>query len=226
MLQIWRILSRRLWIVVTITATSALLWLPLTARGDSSYTATIRVLATLPSEQSADSFFRFDKYYAWSSSEFLADDLAEVLKSQTFRNDVAGELEGGSLDGVSIQSVPRSDRSARVVTLLVTSGDLNRTKTVSEAAAKVIEKKGSGYFSQLHPNQNALRIIDPPSISEPSTSSRSLLNLGIRIILAIVAGMALVFFLHYIDNTFYDAAEVEDALGLPVVGEIPVEKRG
>ena len=226
LLQIWRILSRRLWLVVIITVVSALLWLLLSARGDNSYTATIRVLATVPSEQGSDSFFRYDKYYAWSSSEFLADDLAEVLMSQTFRNDVAGELGGSSLDGVSIQSMPRSDKSARVVTLQVTSGDFNRTKTVSEAATRVIEKKGSGYFSQLNSSQNAVRIIDPPSIAQASTSARSLLNLGIRVVLTVVASIALVFFLHYIDDTFYDTGEVEDALGLPVIGEIPAEKRG
>ncbi len=226
LLQFWRILSRRLWLIFAIALLSALSWLLFGARQESSYIATMRVLTTLPREQSGEGFFRYDRYYVWASSQYLADDLAEVVKSQAFRNDVSEELGGGGLDGAIIQSVPRNDRSGRIVTIQVTSGDFNTTRMVSEAAARAIEKKSNKYFSQLGSNENAVRVIDPPSVAQASAPARSLLNLGIRVILALVAGTALVFFLHYVDNTFYDTQEVEEALSLPVIGEVPVEKRG
>ncbi len=226
LLQLWRILNRRLWLVVIIAMLSALSWALFGARQESSYTATMRVLTTLPREQNSESFFRYDRYYVWTSSEYLADDLAEVVKSQAFRVDVAEEMGGGNLDGVSIQSVPRNERSGRIVTVQVTSEDFNLTRTASQAAALAIEKKANKYFSQLGSNETAVRVIDPPSIAQPSAPVRSLLNLGIRVILSLVAGIALVFLLHYVDNTFYDTLEVEESLSLPVIGEVPVEKRG
>ncbi len=41
--------------------------------------------------------------------------------------------------------------------------------------------------------------------------------------LAFVAGLVLVFLLHYLDNAIYDAEDVERVLKVSVLGELPPE---
>lgn len=224
LLQYWNIIRRRVWLIggiVLLSGASALVFSPGKA---TSYVATIKVLSTLPTQQDSNSFFRYDRYYAWLSSEYLADDLAEVVKSQAFREDVAREINGPNIDGVSIQSQPRSTKSGRIVIINVSSGSLEDTKRAGEAVARVLKKKSNSYFSQIQPGENAVRVIDGPVVSEITGGGRGYLALGLRVALALVAGVALAFFFHYIDGTLYEAWEVERFLQVSVIGEVPRER--
>lgn len=232
LLQYWSIIRRRLWLIIIIPMLSGVSALFFNPFNNPSYVSTIRVLSTLPTQGDGSSFFRYDRYYAWLSSEYLADDLAELVKSQAFRSDVTQELlamspaegKNSSMDGVSLQTQPRSTKSGRVLTINVSSSSLERTKSASEAVVSVIEHKSTGYFSQIRPGEDPVRVIDPPMISKVTGTSKSYLALALRVALALVAGVALSFFLHYLDNTLYEAWEVERFLQVPVIGEVPRDR--
>ncbi|MGE5264967.1 MAG: hypothetical protein ACM3S0_16425 [Acidobacteriota bacterium] len=63
-------------------------------------------------------------------------------------------------------------------------------------------------------------MIDRPVVSRIGASLREQLDIPIRVLIALLAALALVFILDYIDTSVRDARDVE-ALGLSVIGEIP-----
>lgn len=58
----------------------------------------------------------------------------------------------------------------------------------------------------------------PPTPNPPSLTER--LNLPIRLLLALAAGLALVFLLDYLDDSIRSGKELE-AMGIPVLAEVP-----
>ena len=67
-------------------------------------------------------------------------------------------------------------------------------------------------------------MIDPPTISLVGPSLRQRLDLPLRTILALVAGIGLAFLLDYLDDTIRGRTDIE-ALGLPILAEIPQARR-
>ena len=65
-----------------------------------------------------------------------------------------------------------------------------------------------------------INIIDPPTVSLIGPGLTQRLQIPIRVFLALIAGIALTFLLDYLDDTMRGKEEVE-ALGIPVLGEIP-----
>jgi capsular polysaccharide biosynthesis protein len=66
-----------------------------------------------------------------------------------------------------------------------------------------------------------IKVIDPPS--PPTQNSISLtqrLDLPVRLLLALAAGLALIFLLDYLDDSVRGKAELE-AMGIPVLAEVP-----
>jgi capsular polysaccharide biosynthesis protein len=76
------------------------------------------------------------------------------------------------------------------------------------------------FFSQFSAEEADIRLIDPPTISQAGRSAREQLDLPLRIALALTAGVALAFLLHYLDDSVRERADLEK-LGVAVLGEVP-----
>jgi capsular polysaccharide biosynthesis protein len=63
-------------------------------------------------------------------------------------------------------------------------------------------------------------VIDSPTIVPLGVSLKDRLDVPIRVLLALVAGVGLAFLLHYLDDTVQDADDVE-GLGITTLGRIP-----
>jgi hypothetical protein len=156
---------------------------------------------------------------AWLASEYLADDLSEVLKGGDFAARISQEAGFDVPPGSIFAS-----REHRIMTVSVTGSDPERTQTVAEAVGAAVEDGGSDYFPQLAGVEARAILIDGPSIAQVGRSLRSKLDLPIRLLLALVVGVALAFLWDYLDDTVRDRADAE-ALGVPILGEIPGTKR-
>ena len=70
------------------------------------------------------------------------------------------------------------------------------------------------------PGPVAAILIDGPQVSAAGPGLRAQLELPLRLALALLVGLALGFFLDYLDTCVRDRADLE-ALGLAVLAEIP-----
>lgn len=222
----WAIIRRRWWLPVLATLAAAVvsfLASPLTQR---DYTATMRVLLSVPSEPPRGNYFTYDKYYSLLSTEFLTDDFIEVVRSRSFREDVLKEMNEPPATPLSITSLPRLERAPRILTVSLTAQDAELTRRAADAAVLVLTTRSGDYFVQLGPRALSARIIDPPVVVPPSAAGRNYLNMALRTLVGLVAGLGLAFLLHYLDPAVYTKEEVERLTGLPVLAEIPKFRPG
>jgi succinoglycan biosynthesis transport protein ExoP len=66
-----------------------------------------------------------------------------------------------------------------------------------------------------------LVLAESPGPGFASSPVRGTLNLGLRVLLGLIAGAALAFLIEYLDDSVRSPREAQDVLGLPVLGEIP-----
>ena len=66
------------------------------------------------------------------------------------------------------------------------------------------------------------RIVDPAVVTITPLKPKKLLVIGIALLLGLLAGVALVFVLDYLDNTLHTVADVERRLGVDVLGSVQI----
>ena len=94
----------------------------------------------------------------------------------------------------------------------------------ANASAQTLQDESGKYFTQLGASRAEIHLIDPPVVVAVGPGLTLRLDLPIRLLLALLAGVALAFLLDYLDDTVRDRAGVE-ALGLDVLAEIPPTSR-
>jgi capsular polysaccharide biosynthesis protein len=152
---------------------------------------------------------------AWLASEYLADDLSEVLKGGDFAARI-GQHVGLDVPAGAIFA----SREHRIMTVSVTWADRAQVQAIAEAVAAEVESVDVEYFPQLAGVEARAVLIDGPGIAEIGPGLRDKLELPIRLLIALVAGVALAFLWDYLDDSLRTRAEVE-ALGIPLLAEIP-----
>lgn len=72
----------------------------------------------------------------------------------------------------------------------------------------------------LIPNGN-VKIIESVKIPEEPVSPNKIINIAIAFLFGLIISIGLSFLLEFMDNTFKNKEQMEDVLGLPVLGVIP-----
>lgn len=70
------------------------------------------------------------------------------------------------------------------------------------------------------------RIVDPAVVESSPLKPKKLQIIGIALLLGLLAGVALVFLLDYLDNTLHTVADVERRLGVDVLGAVQILEQG
>jgi capsular polysaccharide biosynthesis protein len=165
----------------------------------------------------------YDRYYAWATSEYIANGLADAAMGELFARGVASRLEQADHEVKPADIQPRivtdSDQSILVVYLLWPNSD--EIVDVAEAVAAELSENGATYFPQLEGVEPAVRLLDTPSPVPIAPGLRSqLMGPAVKIGLALVVGVAMALLWHYLDPTVHEALELE-SMGLAVLTEIP-----
>jgi len=218
------IIWKRIWIPVALVALVGVAsWLtaktpPPTYSSGMRFTVGVRP-QELPNQ------FSYDNYYAWLSSEYLVDDMTGLVGSQMFANDVNRHLQEmgspvqippGSIGGVTI-----GGKQHRILSLTASWPNPTELADITQAIVTTMEKDSPTYLAQLGTTGALIRVVDTPS--PPAENPRSLtqrLDLPVRLLLALVAGVALTFVLDYLDTGVRDKTELE-AMGVAVLAEVP-----
>lgn len=226
---------RRRWWLVALTTLAALLVAGLMAyRGAAAYKATLRVAVSTgvpadcaappaPTQNGPPQRYYDCNYYAWLSSEYLADDLSEIVRSQSFAKDVSAVL-GENVDPKSISDVVRTRKTHRILSITVTANEFGKAQRLGDAIVQVLNTQAGKYIAPLATQQGQVVVIDPPETQRGDGLTAVLIDIGLKTLLGLLFGLALVFALDYFDPSVRDARDAEGALGLPILGEIPDER--
>lgn len=223
---------RRRWYFVAVVPLLVLIGVLYQAsQASTSYTATVRMaVARAPEpEPPQRDFFRYDQYYAYLSSEYLIDDLVEVVRGNVFAGDVSRMLvatEGIEVSPSEVQGSLASERINRILSIHITSGDPDLAVAIAQAAAATLEEKAGSYFN--FPNAETMVSVAPVQLPEQAAANtqRQQLLLVLQVVIGLFAGVLIAFLVDYLDDTLRSPETVAAALDLPVLGTIPDGKGG
>jgi capsular polysaccharide biosynthesis protein len=223
--EYWHILKRRWWIPVLLSLLVGLfsaVQLRIWEEKPPTYNASMRMLVGVLPAAEQDSSAYDPRYYAWLTSEYLVDDFTEVVRSGLFADNVSGRLSAEDIvvsPGV-IQGSAATGKQHRIITLNFNWGDRTQLETIATASAAELTENSAFYFQQLGTDGAGVTLLDGPHVAEVGPSMRDQVDLPLRMVIAFLMGIGIVFLMDYMDTRVRGRKDLED-MGMAVVGEIP-----
>ncbi|MFW2502056.1 YveK family protein [Clostridium diolis] len=142
---------------------------------------------------------------------------AEVIKTNALV-EKAIDAEGFDLTSKDVLSGLTVTPAANTQILEITyiSKDRNLSKEVLDSITNQFIKTST----ELIPNGN-VKIVEPAELPENPASPNKKLNIAIAFLLGLMVSVGLAFLLEFLDNTFKSKEQLEQILGIPVIGAIP-----
>ncbi|MBF6612599.1 MAG: hypothetical protein IVW55_05660 [Chloroflexi bacterium] len=238
--QYWNVIRKRWWLVAVIVGLVAVASALIFLRTNTTYQSEVRFITRQsPSPDNPSNpgspgsmVFTFDRYYNWFGSEFLVDDYTEIVGSDAFAQSVMSIMSGtltlgkgqGQLTLDDIKNALQADRKQRILRIIVTGASRDESVALAKAASTVLVD------ARLKPLNNSPMVDDRAVFTQidqatpdaaKSSKGKDLINAIVRVIIGLVAALALVFLLEYLDSSIRDERDAEKVLDLPVIGAIP-----
>ncbi len=223
--QYWAIIRRWWWIpVLTVLLTAALTlltqrpWQPRPAAYTTSLSFSVGV-------QPQDPASGEEAYYTALASEYLIDDLAEVVRGSEFAAAVSQRLQvqGITVPPGALQGSTQAGKLHRIMTVGITWGNPDELAEIGDAVAAVIEQEAATFMPRLFAQNGAAYLVNQGGVGTVGPGLSDRLEFPLRLMLALAAGIALAFLADYLDDRIRSREDIE-RMGLMVVGEIPRRK--
>jgi capsular polysaccharide biosynthesis protein len=214
------VLRRHGRLIGLITLATLIVSIGLALRGPSAYTASMRLAVSVVPDPRVGDFFKFDSYYSVLTSEYLADDLSELLRSEAVASDVSDEL-GQTVKPESIVNLTRTKKTHRLLDIQIAGSDPESALAIAEAYERVVNSKLSNYLAFMQANNGFVRIVNRPRVERTNTLPLTAAEIGLRTMAGLLGAVGLAFLLEYVDDRLRDRRQVESFLGTTVLAEIP-----
>lgn len=153
-----------------------------------------------------------------SASQMLTNDVAQLLKSDRVMSDAADDLGLPNLDAYDI--TVSSESTTRVITLSVTGGDARGAANVANALAKNVSQVAREVM-----NVQSVNVIDEAPVPQAPSGPNRPLYIAVAFMAGLFLAVAIVVVLDLVDTRVRTAEQVEELLGVPVIGRIPEMKK-
>lgn len=214
------VLKRHAWLIGLITLATLILSVGMALRGPSAYTASMRLAISVVPDPRVGDFFKFDSYYSVLTSEYLADDLSELLRSEAFAADVSAEM-GNTVEPEAIVNLTRTKKTHRLLDVQIASSDPQSAMAIAQAYERVLNTKLDQYLAFLQANNGFVKIVNRPRVTRTNTLPLTAAEVGLRTMAGLLGAVGLAFLLEYVDDRLRDRRQVESFLGTTVLAEIP-----
>ncbi|WP_226670503.1 YveK family protein [Metabacillus litoralis] len=124
------------------------------------------------------------------------------------------EISAGALNGLVTVG---SEQNSQVVNITVQNEDPQKSAAIANSIATTFKEEISTIM-----NVDNVSILTQAQLGEnPSPiKPQPALNMAIALVVGLMAGVGLAFLLEYLDNTIKNEQDIENQLGLPVLGAI------
>ncbi|QKS72614.1 capsular biosynthesis protein [Paenalkalicoccus suaedae] len=210
--EILDVLKKRIAMIIAITvlavsASGVVSYLVLTPQYQTSTQVLVSQAATGASILSAANPFDSDSRYI--------DTYNVILQSPYILDQVNAELGLTTDPTLSV----RQEGDSQVVTITISDTDPVRAVETANVTAEVFRTEIATLL-----NVDNIHILSPAVIEDALTpvSPNPPLNMAIGLVVGLMAGVGLAFLLEFMDNTLRSDDDIEQTLGLPVLGAISV----
>ena len=220
--QYVRIVWQRVWVLLALVAVVLIATLALREPSPPQYMASAKILVDVPPLQEVEGMGFDPRLTAPQATEYLVDDFSVFVTGDAVARLVSERLakQGLQVAPGAIQSSTASQQIHRVVEIQVMWGNADDALAIVGATIEVLRQDAPTYFGRLGSLQPSVRLFDGPHVGLVPTSLSQRLDLPVRLLLTVVAGVALCFLLDYLDDSIRGRPEVE-AMGISVLAEIP-----
>ncbi|UOQ45690.1 Wzz/FepE/Etk N-terminal domain-containing protein [Halobacillus salinarum] len=141
-----------------------------------------------------------------------------IIKSPAILEEVVQEADlAVGADTLSQKLQVSSEQDSQVVTVTVTDTSQETAAVIANSVVEVFKDKVPKYMNV----DNVTTLSDAEIASNPSpVSPKPYLNMAIALVVGLMVGVGLAFLLEYLDNTIKTEDELEQKIGLPVLGSI------
>lgn len=152
----------------------------------------------------------------------LVTTYSEIVKSRAVLSEVIKELK---LDEdvatlqkkISVSSVENTE----IIKIQVSDENNKNAQKIATTTAKVFMKQVKKIY-----NLTNVSTIDSASLEKTPYNVHLIKQLFIAAFIGLVGSMGIVFLFFYFDTTIKSSKDIEDKIGLPVVGSVPIIKKG
>ncbi len=223
--QYWAIIRRWWWIpVLAVLLTSAVTLVtqrPWQAR-PAAYTTSLSFSVGVQPQEPASGE---EAYYTALASEYLIDDLAEVVRGSEFAAAVSQRLQaqGIIVPPGALQGATQPGKLHRILTVGITWGNPDELAAIGDAVAATLQEEAAVFMPRLFAQYGAAYLVNQGGVGVVGPGLRERLEFPLRLLIALAAGIALAFLADYLDDRVRGREDIEE-MGLRVVGEIPRQK--
>lgn len=153
-----------------------------------------------------------------SAGQMISNDVADLIKSDRVKTDVAQQLGMASLSGYDLNVTNSSD--SRVVTLSVTGRD----PQVAAQVANAIVSDVSGVAADVM-HVEAVNVIDEATVPQHPSGPNRLMYALVGLAIGLVSAIAIAVLRDTLDKRVTSGEEVEELIDVPVIGHFQ-ELRG
>lgn len=169
-----------------------------------------------------------EEVYSWTQMETdlqLINTYNDIIKSPVILNKVIEELKLDTTHEQLINQITFSRGSeSKVLKIVVQDPDPEQAANIANVTAEVFKEEIPSLM-----NVDNINILAPAKVSENPipVKPNKMLNIAMGAVIGIMLGIGLAFLLEILDTTIKDEKDVEEILGIPImgiVGSIPLEK--
>lgn len=158
-------------------------------------------------------------YSNLNASQMMANDVSTLLKSDRIEADTAKDLHLESLKGYSTKVT--SETTSRVITLSVTGTDPEIAATIANDMASNVSK-----VAQQVMDVQSVNVIDQATAPTAPSGPNRPMYIAVALLAGLFVAIAIVVVSDMLNTKVRNADEIEDLLGLPVIGRMPALKGG
>jgi capsular polysaccharide biosynthesis protein len=115
----------------------------------------------------------------------------------------------------------QSEKNSQVVTISVEDPNPHRAAEIANKTAATFKSEIKGIMNVDNVSVLAKAVVLE---NQSPVKPQPLLNIAIAIVVGVMLGVGVAFLLEYLDNTLKTEQDIEQSLGLPVLGAIPMIK--
>jgi capsular polysaccharide biosynthesis protein len=218
-----KVLLRRWWLVlippIIIVAFTLLTTQP---ASPVTYQVTMAFSMGIPPEPARNNVYNFDRHYNWLASEYITQGFSLLIPKGAFAAGVEKQLANRGITlPAPVAGSLRSEYRSSVMTVYVNWPTAEQAAQIAQGVVDELTNNYETYWPQLKDAESPpARLMDPIVPVPIAPALRDRFDLPVRILLGLLAGVALALGWHFLDPAVRGRSELE-RMGLKVVAEIP-----
>lgn len=146
----------------------------------------------------------------------LINTYSVIIKSPAILNKVIDQLDlKTTANSLTNQISVNSEQESQVINLSVQDTDPNKAMNIANTITEVFENEIKKMMEV-----NNVKIITPATSEEVPIKPKPILNMAIATVIGLMIGIGLTILLEYFDNSIKTEQDIEEVLGVPILGLI------